>query len=485
MEIKKKNRIIIILISILFIISFFLNLVPIRMSHFWDETVYLQHAEIFFSGRTNFDELSSRPPLISILFAFSYFIKHSVISASVITALLGALGVLFIFLVGRKLYNEKVGILAALILTFTPYIIQNSNYLLTDVPVSTLLIISFYFALFREKKLMIFLSGLFLGLSILMKFDAVLMILVFLVYFYLYRKELNRNKLILFILGFFIVMFPYFIWCQVKFGNFLEPFFTGQRAAINAKMGPILFYILNLNKVFTFLIPIGLILWFIDGIIKLNKERYQNIRADTIFLSWIIIFFIFLTFYLHYRDLRFILPITAPIILLASKGIIAFLEELKKPYKIFFVIIIIIYLVFLMTTTLGYKNLIHGNFMDNKISDDIKAAEYILNETNYTGKIYTRMPPVIAYYTGLKVQSVKISNETLVDSYLLKLMKEKGLFIGKYYYEGENYHGGDQFYKVYPMSSWMRNDSRFTFVKDIGDIFIFKYNPNITNQSIN
>ncbi len=76
-KINKKKTASFLIILFILIIAFFLRLLPIRIAHFWDETVYLQHAEIFFSGRTNFDdELSFRPPLLSIKLNFAFFIKH-------------------------------------------------------------------------------------------------------------------------------------------------------------------------------------------------------------------------------------------------------------------------------------------------------------------------------------------------------------------------------------------------------------------------
>ena len=136
--------------------AFFLRLFPIRIAHFWDETAYLQHAEIFFLGVDNFNEFAFRPPFLPVLFFLSFFIFHSPISASILTALIGASGSLVIYLIGKKVFNEVTGIMSGLMFAFSPFIILNSNYLLTDVPAVIFGAVAFYLALFKENKLRVY-----------------------------------------------------------------------------------------------------------------------------------------------------------------------------------------------------------------------------------------------------------------------------------------------------------------------------------------
>lgn len=466
---RKIHLLIISLLILIIILSFFLRLVPIRLSHSWDETVYLQHAEVFFSGRTNYDELAFRPPLLSILFYLGYFIYHSVITATIIVALLGALGVLIIFLIGKKVYNEKVGLLAVAIFALSPFLIKNSNLIMADVPVATLLGVSFYFALFRDKKWMIFLSGLFLGLSILMKFIAVAIIPVFIIYYLMYREELDINKILFFGAGFLIAMTPYFIWNQIKFGNIISPLIR-ESQMVSVRDAPTFFYFYNLQNIFTYLIIIGLALWLVNLIIKFRKKEDLDIRIALIFTIWIIVFLAYLTQTPH-KLLRFLIPISIPIILLASKGIMLTLNKVKEDYKIFYISLIILYLGFLVYSTTNYKDLSSRDFINEKISDDRRAAEFILNELNYSGIIYSHQAPLIAYYSGLNTTPVWMGNNKNLSEAVSSTMKEPGIFIGAYYFEKATPP------QRQPTSSWMRNDSRFTHLKDIGSDFIFRYDP--------
>src|SRR6266404_3850113 len=83
-------------LTLLVAAAFLVRLWPIWQVHFWDEAVYLQNAEVICCGKTNYSELSSRPPLLSILFALAFLLWHHVYAASVLTALLNAAGPLFL-----------------------------------------------------------------------------------------------------------------------------------------------------------------------------------------------------------------------------------------------------------------------------------------------------------------------------------------------------------------------------------------------------
>src|ERR671922_85310 len=72
--------------------AFIVRLWPMSRAHFWDETVYLQNAEVICCGKTNYSELSSRPPLLSLIFAGVFLLWNHVYAACLMTALLNALG---------------------------------------------------------------------------------------------------------------------------------------------------------------------------------------------------------------------------------------------------------------------------------------------------------------------------------------------------------------------------------------------------------
>ena len=94
----------IIFIAMLFVSSFIIRIYPIHYSHWWDECIYLQHAEIISGLRENtFNEFHLRPPLLPVILSAGFLVYESVFIASVIMSLFGAIGVLFVYLLAKKL----------------------------------------------------------------------------------------------------------------------------------------------------------------------------------------------------------------------------------------------------------------------------------------------------------------------------------------------------------------------------------------------
>ena len=137
-----KKTLIFLLLFVIIFVSFTFRLWPLQISHWWDECVYLQHSEVIFSGRTNYDEFILRPPLLPLMISFSYLFIHHSFTAGFVVALLGTIGVFFIYLIGKEGYNKTVGLLAALFLGFSPFIVRASHWIMTSVPSLTFIIIS-------------------------------------------------------------------------------------------------------------------------------------------------------------------------------------------------------------------------------------------------------------------------------------------------------------------------------------------------------
>jgi len=459
---KMKKKWIILAFCSLFLIAFSLRFFPLRIAHFWDETVYLQHAEIFSAGRVNFSELSFRPPLLSIIFSLGFIIWHSAIMASFLTAFLTALVPIVIFLIGRKIYNFQIGILGGLISAFLPFLIRNSNYLLTDVPVIFFMGLAFYFSLFKGKRTFLFFSGVFFGLAVLMKFTAVLLFPVLMVSLF-FNKESWKNFLI-FVSGGAIVLLPYFIWCYVQFGNPIKPFLLGT-SFVGDKNEHTFYYLSHFYEAFTYFVIFGLVLWICHLLFKLIKKSYFSLKYDVILVIWVLIFFIYLTKTPH-KELRYILPITIPVILLACKGWSSILYFIKKG-RLLFWIIFILYLLSLIHPRIDYIS--ETGFVDTAITDEMKIADY-LKEINYTGIIYSNQRwPVLAYYTGLETRLLFPDNDAIYNL-IPEIMKDSGLVIGMYTaVKFEPFK--------HPFPERMDSDKRFKHIKDIGDFFIYEYTP--------
>ncbi|MFA6022851.1 MAG: glycosyltransferase family 39 protein [Candidatus Pacearchaeota archaeon] len=449
-----KKKVLIILFIAIIILFFIISIFPIRIYHWWDETVYLQNAEVLFSGRTNYDEFSFRPPLLSILFAGIFFIWHSPIAASILTTTLCILAPIFIFLIGKKLYNFKTGIIAGLIVCFAPFIVFNSNFLLTDIPAMSFIAISFYFALLHEKKMFPLLSGIFLSLATLMKFTSILLGLVILAYFII--NKVNIKKILLFILGAGLVILPYFIWAQLSFGNFLSPIIQGSLMVSDKNEGN-MFYLQNISNAFTILPIIGILILILFRIFTINQKKYKNWKIDLILIFWIVIFLIYLTITPH-KELRYLFPITIPLIILGANGLSSLLDKLKSKYQIIISLILILFLLYSFVSAIPKD---YYKLTNTAKPNEVKASEFITKNYNLT--IYSPHNwPVFAYYTNLKTIQLWPYDSSFYYNYNKILEPESILIVT----EGINKH---------PTVEWLNNSQNFKFLEKFGEVYIYKY----------
>jgi 4-amino-4-deoxy-L-arabinose transferase-like glycosyltransferase len=135
--------------------------------------VYMVFAKI--RGIVDFPALKSIVPLVWDDTLIFYLITR------ILTALLGALTVIPVYLTGKFLFNQRVGIFSALALALFPFHVWHSHYSLTDVPMVFFLAWGLYFCarIFKETKIGNYLwAGLFVGFSASTKYNGGLSALV-------------------------------------------------------------------------------------------------------------------------------------------------------------------------------------------------------------------------------------------------------------------------------------------------------------------
>ena len=477
MKIENRKVIIYFLLAVLLVISFILRLWPIQISHWWDETVYLQHSEIIFSGINNYNEFNLRPPLLSIIFAAGYFIKHSVFTASIIVSLLGTLGVFFTFMVGKELYNEEIGILSSIFIGLSPFIVTASHWIMTDIPSLTFIIISFYLLLLafkRDNNLLFLFSGIFFGISILTRFTSLILTVIILIYAII--KKINFRKLIWIGCGLAIIITPYLIWAQIKYGFFMAVFINANMA-VSDNNGGGLFYIKNILAVYPLVIIIGLLIYIIYQILSIktciSEEFFRFIKKlgityknkflydEIILWLWIIIFLLYISITSH-KEIRYIIPIALPIYLLSAKGFYLLVKNVKVGFKVFVILLIVILSIVSFS---GSFSKLNEPFINTYQTDAVKVSMYIKSLNIWNGTIYANNDyPVYAYYTGMLVKKLQ-SDDTNFYSDFPNNMPSHGFFIF------------DREIPKEPNYEWLQSNKKFKKIKEIGNLVIYEYLP--------
>ena len=114
-----------------------------------------------------------------------------------LSAILGALTAIPVYLSGKSLFGRKVGLLGALAIVLMPYHVWHSHYSMGDIPSAFLLAWGMYYSTLiikTEKRKNYILAGLFIGLSASIKYNGGLSALMVPVAHFLRIFWANRDK---------------------------------------------------------------------------------------------------------------------------------------------------------------------------------------------------------------------------------------------------------------------------------------------------
>ena len=386
---KKKE---VLLVLALFIIGFLLR-ISFSTCYLWDEYVNLLHAEIIGGFKeSGYDEFSYRAAFFPIILAGIYKIYHSQnpyhnqIVASLFVSLLGALSILFIYLAAKEIFNKKVALLSALFLAFLPFHIVFSKILYLHVPAFFFTLLFLFFLKKAEnnnKIFLFFLAGCFLSISILTRFEYLLLIPLTIINIVLFREKYNFEKIIFLSSGFVVFMLPFLVWQHLTYGSPFSVFLKQARVTwrfFGIEM-PWNYYFTNFFGLAS-IFALGLLPWIFFKL----KER--KISKQEIFLVWwFVLPFIFFSM-MPYKELRYVFKTIVPIILFSSVGILQLFEKIK-----FKKIVIVIFIFSLIG--IGFihflflqKSFAHWENCGSRI-ETLKTACYLLSaHTNKENKIF-------------------------------------------------------------------------------------------------
>ena len=181
------------------------------------------------------EPLFKHPPLFPWLLSLSYFLKlkpFPYMSAIMVPMLLGLLNIVFVFWLGKMLYDYRVGLLAAFFLTVDPihWICSEKIWMETTLALFIFLAL-FFFVLGWEQSRYLLLSGLFAGFALLTKYAGISVLVLIFLFALFYKEELlfKRNFWLIFVIA-LAVFSPWLIWNYSVYGGpFLKNIFVAHR----------------------------------------------------------------------------------------------------------------------------------------------------------------------------------------------------------------------------------------------------------------
>ncbi|MFQ5863204.1 MAG: ArnT family glycosyltransferase [Candidatus Brocadiales bacterium] len=241
---------------------------------------------------------------------------------------LSALGmVLVIYLLGKELFSQRVGLLAALILASSPQFYKSACMVRIDMPLAlfaTSSLAAFYLGFIRSKNSYYYLGGFFAALTALIKGPLVPLMLAGIVFLYLYsKKELK-------LLGETRMVLGGFIFVATVMGWVLLVYFEGGYAYIMGLYSLLSAYVTHEyhSKSFYFYLPelFGLGPWALlipVAIFMFYKNKVEGLRLPCIwFLVMFVVFSVIAT-----KHSRYLLPLYPAAALLAAVPLDGYLTK--------------------------------------------------------------------------------------------------------------------------------------------------------------
>jgi 4-amino-4-deoxy-L-arabinose transferase-like glycosyltransferase len=443
--------------------AFVLRVWALSKAHFWDETVYLQNAEVICCGKANYSELGSRPPLLSLIFAGVFLLWNNVYAASIVTALLNALGSAFLYVSGRLISGRIPAIIASLLLAFSPFFVgvfpagfvsdDTGNSLLSDSPALTLILLAFWLllrALRKQTGLGFTSAGFVLALAVLMRFASlssagVLALLVF-------AADRWWSAALSCCAGFASGIGPYLCWSRFRYGGFFTTFRRGWGNFEGPGESP-LFYLKNFGNIFSWITLAGLALWIgrwawehwkqKRGDIQVEDLQVEDLqiedprvgmaehaagtrsrRLEAFLWLWAAILLLFFSA-LHHKEPRYAMPLAPPLFLLAGSGLSVLLGGRQTGARVSGTVLLVAALGY---TFLSVLQRFDAPLVEDEVTEEMQVSDFLSGNVPPATVLYSNFNyPVFAYYTNLPVHSLPESGPALYN--LLDRLPSDGILI--------------------------------------------------------
>ena len=419
------------MVAVILVVAIAIRILPLTYSHFWDETVFLQHARIIVDGRTNYDEFFHRPPLLPFLYAAGFLLWDSVYMANIVQGLVSGLAVLFAFLYVRGRFGNGAGLAAAALFAFAPYGVARSHELLTDEPAIALMLACAW--LFDQPRTRFALAtGVVFALAVAMRFTCIFFV------FYLMLDALvpPRKLRQLFLAGCSAAatIAPYLLWNYERFGSMLFPFKLASRIVHEwTAPVPAVFYWHALGELLppTAWLAFAFGLWAVAArpsrarqSARLDaRERAARAQRCAVWVAWGGAFLAYMLAIPH-KEVRYLLPLTIPVLVLAAAGLAAAATRVRAlPAWPRLCVLAIAGVLAVIDFGTAFEPLTRPP-VDATRSSEVEIADYVRGRAQPTDTLYAAHNfPVFAFYSGLRTVSLLPIQDTFATDWKTEMTR--------------------------------------------------------------
>ncbi|MBI2672379.1 glycosyltransferase family 39 protein [Candidatus Woesearchaeota archaeon] len=426
---NKYNIVLVLILLFAFIVRMYFFFHTIEQPLWWDEAQYGEQARrLGLDLGTNNIWYYRRTMLLPVFWSFLFKIGFGETSLRFTEVLFSVLLVFATYLVGKKFFDKKVGLIAAFGVAFSRIILFETTRLLNSVPEASFMLLAVYFFykghLKENKPKYIYLAALFAGLAMSFRFAAFLSIISFVLLVFIKEKgKIWKNKHIFgAALLLLLILSPFFYSYQKNYPGGVKDFlrhYGGVGVAKEEKQ-----QLLGWSGVYQYIkiLPSN-ISWFlfamflIGSLFLLDFLLAPDLLFKEISLQKNLFLFLFILPPLIYHGLkseyveeRYLIGILPVILIISAYGIIRLYEYLKDYNKYIFAGII-----FVLLLASSYPVIKDANsIIENKKTSyqQVKEAALWIKENSKKGDVViSNSIPQTQYYSDRSTYYVEKEEE--------------------------------------------------------------------------
>ena len=310
----------------------------------WDEVVHLNNGMYLLHGEYEYLGFFYPPFFDCVIMVFFRFLGVSVFSARLVSVVFSILSLWVVFELAYKMYNEKIALMASVLLGLFP-----GYFWLSRMPMIEIMLVFFFTAamlffyswLSKQQKKTLFLSGLALGLGLLTKYQMLIAVAVIIAaMIILARDHIKRlfSRFALLIIIILVVVTPwiiisYNIYASGILDNWIYALQIGNPAkSIYSERYPLpIFYFIEMTWPYNEVHPISPLIYIV-GLLGLGLFAWRRKREDKYLLTWFILVFAFFTL-IPNKHWRYVLPLFPVLAISAASFISFFYKNIKKSWR--------------------------------------------------------------------------------------------------------------------------------------------------------
>lgn len=398
----------------------------------WDESEYMLKGKSMFLGTPSTGWAAQREIVIPIIWGLLYKFVQSEFLPRFLQIIVSLVTVFLTYVMGKEIYNKKIGIIASLIMSVNAiHLFFTVRLLIYHWPPLFFLLTFYCFwkgYVKKESKLLLYLTpfvaavGASIYSSVAFAGIAIFLYLLITEHFkFLKKKEIWMIGLIA-----FVSLLPYFIYSQLTYGNPIARFTLLQATAHNLDFSYIFGY-LNLSPhlfggIFTIAVAIGflyLIGYILFSYDLLHKEGDNSLKSHLIIILWSIVTLGFYTYVAMIQSVVYDAFVLCAFPALAIMGAKGFELLYKIPINKNIIIFILVGLLFIGSyNQLSYSN----SLIEGKIDSYLQVKQaglWIKDNTDTSDTIFSTSIPQITYYserTTYSPNTVNNNNSIAINS---------------------------------------------------------------------